>query len=281
MNTKLKDKVAVVTGAGGTLCSVIARDLSRQGMKVALLGRTLPKLESLRKNIEAAGGEAHAYCVDVTAISALTKVAGEINETLGPCSVLINGAGGKLPGGTMSLTEYTPSELAESSEMSIGFFNCDLNIFRDEVNLNLCSIAFTSQLFGKQIARSGGGSIINFASMASYRALSRIAPYAAAKAGVAAFTEWLAAYLAPSKIRVNAVAPGFFLNENNKKLLYNQDGSLTERGNQVLRHTPMRRFGTAEELLGCVNWLIDDDKASFVTGTTIPVDGGFLACPGT
>lgn len=277
---EMKNKVAVVTGAGGTLCSIIAKDLARQGMKVALLGRTFSKLENLRKDIEAAGGLAHAFQVDVTNTKLLSDVAESVNDTLGPCSVLINGAGGKLQGGTMSQKQFSEEEMTQTTERLTGFFNCDLSVFRDEVDLNLCSVAYASQAFGRMMVKTGGGSIVNFASMASFRPLSKVAPYAAAKAAVAIYTAWLAAYLAPANIRVNAIAPGFIINEKNQKLLYKEDGSLSARGEQVLLHTPMGRFGKAQELTGCVNWLIDQDASSFVTGITIPVDGGFLACPG-
>lgn len=281
MNALLKDKVAVITGAGGTLCSVIAKDLARQGMKVALLGRTLSKVEAVRDEIESAGGLAIALSVDVTDAEVVAKAAETVRQELGPCSVLINGAGGKLPGGTMTQVAFTPEELSEGTDKLIGFFNCDLGIFRDEVEMNLCSVAICSQVFGRDMAKQGRGAIINFASMTSFRPLSKVAPYAAAKAALVNYTEWLAAYLAPAGIRVNGIAPGFFVNERSRKLLYREDGSLSERGAQVIHHTPAGRFGEAQELLGCVNWLIDDSAASFVTGITVPVDGGFLACPGT
>lgn len=280
-NSKKVGMVAVVTGAGGTLCSEIAKDLAKQGMKVALLGRTLSKLEAVEEEIRAAGGEACSYSVDVTDSAAVQAVGQQVLGQLGPCRVLINGAGGKLPGGTMTQTEFTPEELEKSSDELNGFFNCDLGIFKDEVDLNLSGTAIPSQVFGKAMTQAGGGSIINFASMTSFRPLSKVAPYAASKAAIVNYTQWLAAYLAPAGIRVNAIAPGFFVNERSRKLLYKEDGSLSERGQQVIHHTPAKRFGEAKELLGCMNWLIDEDAASFVTGVTIPVDGGFLACPGT
>ena len=281
MSSITQEKIAVITGAGGTLCSVIAKDLARQGMKVVLLGRTLSKLEAVQKEIVESGGQAMVLSVDVTDSAAVQEAAQTVTRELGPCSLLINGAGGKLPGGTMSRTHFTPEELTSPSEELNGFFNCDLSIFRAEVDMNLSSVALCSQAFGRSMAENGGGSILNFASMTSFRPLSRVAPYAAAKAALVNYTEWLASYLAPAKIRVNAVAPGFFVNERSRKLLYQEDGSLSERGSQILHHTPAGRFGEAQELLGCVNWLIDEKAAGFVTGITVPVDGGFLACPGT
>ncbi|MEX2606487.1 MAG: SDR family NAD(P)-dependent oxidoreductase [Kiritimatiellia bacterium] len=278
-NKKAQQKVAVVTGAGGTLCSVMAKDLARQGMRVALLGRTRSSLDALREEIEAAGGDALTISVDVTDSGAVRDAGDQVREILGPCDVLLNGAGGKLAGTVTSRTEFDPAELLPDTGQ-IGFFNADLNLFRDEVDLNLCGTAIPTQVFGKHMAERSGGVVLNFASMTSYRPLSKTAPYSAAKAAIVNYTQWLAVYLAPAHIRVNAIAPGFFINERSRKLLYQEDGRLSARGEQVLRHTPAGRFGEAEELLGAMNWLIDDRLSSFVTGITVPVDGGFLACAG-
>lgn len=272
-------RVAVVTGAGGTLCSVMARDLARQGMRVALLGRTRASLDALREEISAAGGEALTVCVDVTDSAAVREAGERVIQELGPCDVLLNGAGGKLPGTVTSQTAFDPAELNPDSDLT-GFFNLDADLFRKEVDLNLGGTAIPTQVFGKQMAERGGGAVLNFASMTSYRPLSKTAPYSAAKAAIVNYTQWLAVYLAPAHIRVNAIAPGFFVNERNRKLLYREDGKLSARGEQVLSHTPAGRFGEAEELLGAMNWLIDDRLSSFVTGITVPVDGGFLACAG-
>lgn len=279
-DSSLPTHVAVVTGAGGTLCSTLCRDLARRGYRVALLGRTLDKLEQLAHEIEAEGGIARPFSVDVTDIPAVETVGKAVLEQLGPCRVLINGAGGKLPGSVTTRTAYTPEELDDASGIT-GFFNADLEIFRAEIDLNISGTVIPSQVFGKEMARVGGGSIVNFASMTSYRPLSRVAPYAAAKSAIVNYTQWLAAYLAPAKIRVNAIAPGFFINERNVKLLYDDEGQPSARGAQVLHHTPAGRFGEPHELLGTMNWLINDEQSGFVTGITVPVDGGFLACPGT
>jgi NAD(P)-dependent dehydrogenase (short-subunit alcohol dehydrogenase family) len=274
------NRVAVVTGAGGTLCSVIAKELARQGMQVALLGRTMHKLEAVAEGIRGAGGIALPIAVDVTHLGAVKDAAQEVYSDLGPCMVLVNGAGGKVPGTVTEQAAFAPEELDQDSEV-LGFFNCDLEAFRREVDLNLCGTVIPSQAFGRAMAVHGGGSIVNFASMASFRPLSRVAPYVAAKSAIVSFTQWLAAYLAPAHIRVNAIAPGFFLNERSRRLLLDDEGCPRPRGEQVLHHTPFGRFGEPEELLGCLNWLIDDRAAGFVTGVTVPVDGGFLACPGT
>lgn len=276
---ELTHRTAVITGAAGTLCSVIAKDLAGKGMKVALVGRTQSKLDALASEIAAAGGSALAVAADVTRTDQVKAAAERIEAELGTCRILVNGAGGKLPGMVTSQTEFIPEELDNDPEVN-GFFNLDMKTFHDEIALNLTSVAIVSQAFGRSMARAGGGTILNFASMTSYRPLSKVAPYVASKTGLVALTQWLSAYLAPAKIRVNAVAPGFFVNERSRKLLFNEDGSPSERGAQVLHHTPANRFGEARELLGTVNWLIDDEASGFVTGITVPVDGGFLACPG-
>ncbi len=271
---------AVITGAGGTICSVMALELARKGHPVALLGRTLSKLEKVASQIRNEGGTALCIAIDVTDITAVRQAGEQVFQELGPCRILINGAGGKLPGGVMSQTEYSPEELKEDSQ-ALGFLNCDLEVFRSEVDLNLSGTAIPSQVFGRQMAQAGGGNIVNFASMTSFRPLSKVPAYAAAKAAIVNYTQWLAAYLAPARIRVNAIAPGFIVNERSRKLLFNEDQSPSPRGTQVLNHTPMKRFGEADELIGTLNWLTDDACSGFVTGITVPVDGGFLSCPGT
>jgi len=271
--------VAVVTGAGGTLCSTLARHLARRQFALALLGRTRSSLETVAESIRAEGGTALCVPVDVTDKSAVREAGREVETTLGACRVLINGAGGKLPGGVMSASHFTPAELEPGSEV-LGFFNCEMDVFRREVELNLYGAALCSQVFGRSMAGAGGGSIIFFASMTSYRPLSKIAAYSAGKAALVNFTQWLASYLAPAHIRVNAIAPGFFVNERSRHLLFHYDGTPSERGADVLRQTPMGRFGEAHELIGTLDWLLDDQASGFVTGITVPVDGGFLACPG-
>ncbi|MEX2382671.1 MAG: SDR family NAD(P)-dependent oxidoreductase [Opitutales bacterium] len=275
----MPSKTAIITGAGGTLCSVMTLDLARKGYAVALLGRTLSKLETVAERICQDGGSARCIAVDVTDIAAVRAAGEQVLAELGPCRVLINGAGGKLPGGIMSQTTFSPDELKPDTD-TLGFFNSDLDVFRAELDLNICGTAIPSQVFGKQMTGAGGGSIVNFASMTSYRPLSKVPGYAAAKSAIVNYTQWLSAYLAPANIRVNAIAPGFIVNERSRKLLYNEDGTPSPRGAQVLGHTPMNRFGEANELLGALNYFIDDTASGFVTGVTLPVDGGFLACPG-
>lgn len=277
----LKDKVAVVTGAAGTLCSEVARELAKNGAKVALLGRTLPALEKVAAAIRDAGGTALPIACDVTDAGAVEKAREAVTRELGVCHFLINGAGGNQPDAVTTLTEFSPAELAKDKPAGTrGFFDLSLDRFEDVVRVNTLGTVVPCQVFGREMAQLGRGSILNFASMNSYRPLTRVPAYAMAKAGVVSFTQWLSVYLAPAHIRVNGVAPGFFVNDRSRKILMTPDGGLTARGQNVMGHTPLKRFGDAKELLGCVCWLLDDEKAGFVTGATIPVDGGFLASSG-
>lgn len=271
--------IAVVTGAGGTLCSEMARNLAAQGYKVALLGRTLDKLKAVEEEIKKDGGTAISVKVDVSD-EASVKAAKETIETeLGVPTVLINGAGGNQNEALTNITEFDERELSGDGSVK-GFFNLDIKVFQSVIDINTMGTVIPCMVFGKSMASKKRGVIINMASMNSYRPLSKVAAYGMAKAGIANFTQWLAAYLAPAGIRVNAIAPGFFLNDRSRKIMFNENGSQTARANSVLSHTPMKRFGEAAELIGCMNWLISDEAAGFVTGIVVPVDGGFLSTAG-
>ena len=274
----LQGKVAVVTGAGGTLCSVMACDLARRGAAVALLGRTESKLQRVADRIINEGGRPMVCVADVTDEKALADTRRRVHQAFGACDILINGAGGNQADAITATREFTPGELEDPETR--GFFNLDMSAFQRVIDANIMGTVKPCRIFGEDMARKGKGVIINFASMTSYRPLSRVGAYAAAKAGICNLTQWLASYLAPAGIRVNAIAPGFFVNERSRKLLFTSDGGYSQRGEQVLQHTPMKQFGDAEQLLGCLNWLIDDQAAGFVTGITVPVDGGFLSSPG-
>ena len=272
-------KIAVVTGAGGTLCSAVAKELARQQYRVVLVGRSLEKLRATEAEIEAFGGEALSLTADVKDREQMNALHEEVLKRWGRCSLLVNGAGGNQPDAVTTLNAFDPSELTETEGVR-GFFQLDMDRFLDVVNVNIMGTVIPCQIFARDMVELGGGVIINFASMNTYRPLSRIPAYALSKAGVSNFTQWLAAYLAPAGIRVNAIAPGFFLNDRSRKLLLTPDGGYSSRGANIIRQTPMKRFGEAEELLGCLNWLIDNEKAAFVTGITVPVDGGFLSDAG-
>jgi len=273
------NKVAIVTGAGGTLCSVMAINLASQGYKVALLGRSLDKLKLVEAAINEAGGVAISISTDV-ADEASVNAAKEIIEVeLGIPSVLINGAGGNQSEALTNISEFDDKELLNDGSVK-GFFNLSMDVFSNVINVNTMGTVIPCFVFGKMMAANKRGVIINIASMNSYRPLTKVGAYGIAKAGIANFTQWLAGYLAPANIRVNAIAPGFFLNERSRKIMFNEDGSHTARANSVLAHTPLKRFGEAPELIGCMNWLISDEAAGFVTGIVVPVDGGFLASSG-
>jgi NAD(P)-dependent dehydrogenase (short-subunit alcohol dehydrogenase family) len=275
----LNGRIAVVTGAGGTLCSEMARALARQGYRVALVGRTLAKLKKVEAEISAAGGSAISVVADVSDEEAVEAARRFIEKEMGVCSVLINGAGGNQPEALTGTVEFDERELLNDGSVK-GFFNLDMKVFQSVIDINTMGAVIPCFIFGRAMARQKQGCIVNFASMTSYRPLSKVAAYAMAKSGIATFTQWLAAYLAPANIRVNAIAPGFFLNDRSRRIMFNDDGSQTVRADNILRQTPMKRFGEAPELIGCLNWLIDEEASGFVTGITIPVDGGFLACPG-
>lgn len=280
-STPFTDKVAVVTGAGGTLCSSIARDLARQGARVALLGRTTASLAKVADEIRADQGHPLVIACDVTVPEDVGRAREAVTRDLGPCHFLINGAGGNQADAVTTLTEFSPGELAASRVAGErGFFDLNLSRFEDVVRVNTLGTVIPCQVFGREMAQLGRGSILNFASMNSYRPLTRVPAYGMAKAGVINFTQWLATYLAAANIRVNAVAPGFFVNDRSRKILMTPEGGLTARGQNVMTHTPLKRFGEAHELLGTVCWLLDDDRAGFVTGITVPVDGGFLGSSG-
>ncbi len=279
--TSFHNRTAVVTGAGGTLCSVVAVELARLGAKVALLGRTLEKLEPVATAIRAAGGTALPLRVDVTDAVAAEEARGRIASQLGPCELLVNGAGGNRPEAVTTINEFQPAEIGDAPPAGTrGFFQLDPRRLLEVLEVNTLGTLIPCQVFGREMARQGRGAIVNFASMNSYRPLSRNLAYAISKAGVVNFTLWLAAYLAPAGIRVNAVAPGFFVNDRSRQILMTDDGGLTARGQNVMAHTPLRRFGEASDLLGAVCWLLDDQRAGFVTGIVVPVDGGFLASAG-
>ena len=279
---KYDGKVAVVTGAGGTLCSCIAIDLAKKGAKVVLIGRTASKLERVASEIESAGGICRIEPCDVTDEKAIADIAERVAAEWGPCRYLINGAGGNnvraMPTRLrFSEADYTPTADFDKDR---GFFDIDMDAFKSVLEINTLGTVIPSRIFGLQMATAGGGSLLNFASMNTYRPLTRVAPYAMSKAAIANWTMFFAQYMAPANIRVNAIAPGFMVNERSRGYLMTPDGGLSPRGQQVIHHNPMGKFGEAADLLGCVDWLLDDTASSFVTGITVPIDGGFLASAG-
>ncbi|MBQ0105340.1 MAG: SDR family oxidoreductase [Armatimonadetes bacterium] len=265
---EIKNKVIAVTGASGVLCSQICRALGKAGAKVALLGRTFEKLEKLSLEIP---GSLPVVC-DVLDKDSLIKAYDTVKENLGIPDVLINGAGGNNPGATTSCEVWSENCDGKS------FFDISQEAFVKVFDLNILGTVLTSQVFAKDMA-GRGGSVINISSMNAFTPLTKIPAYSAAKAGVSNLTEWMAVHFAPAHIRVNAIAPGFFLTEQNRFLLTKEDGSLSERGNKIISHTPMERFGDPQDLEGAVIFLASEASA-FITGTVLPIDGGFNAYSG-
>jgi NAD(P)-dependent dehydrogenase (short-subunit alcohol dehydrogenase family) len=262
------DKVAVITGGAGVLCAAMCRRLAEDGAKVAVLDLKSSTAEQLAAEIRSAGGEAIGLRCDVLDRHSLEYAAREILERFKRVDILINGAGGNKPQATTS-----PDQ---------SFFELSADALRWVFDLNLIGTILPSQVFGKIMTDQKSGVILNISSMNAIRPLTRIAAYSAAKAGVSNFTQWLAVHMAHNyspEIRVNAIAPGFFVGEQNRKLLLNEDGSLTPRGQSIISHTPMARFGTPEDLLGTLLWLVSP-ASRFVTGIVVPVDGGFSAYSG-
>lgn len=277
---KFQNKVAVVTGAGGTLCSAISIDLAKKGAEVVLVGRTKEKLDAVLSEIKAFGGTAAAFPCDVTDQESVAELAAAAEETFGACSMLVNGAGGNNTKAMPTITQFDMRELTrELPEGEKGLYDIDLDAFRQVLLTNTMGTVYPTLEFAKQMA-ANGGSIINFASMNSYCPLTRCFSYAMSKAAISNLTQSFAAYFAPANIRINAIAPGFMVNERSRTYLGTVKDGLTERGGQVISHTPMGRFGEASDLLGCVSWLLDEDASAFVTGITVPVDGGFLTLSG-
>ncbi len=277
----LKDKVAVVTGAGGTLCSKIAIELAKCGVKVALVELTEERLDAVSAKIKEIGGVFHGYACDVTNEEMVAQLAEKVEKDLGLCNYLVNGAGGNSIKAMPTITKFDPRELTgELPEGERGLYDIDLEAFKGVLNLNTMGTVLPTIYFAKHMVKLGGGSVLNFASMNSYCPLTRCFAYAMSKAAITNLTQSFAAYYAPAKIRINAVAPGFMVNERSKNYLGTVEDGLTARGEAVINHTPMGRFGEAEDLLGYVKWILDDDVSAFVTGVTIPVDGGFLTLGG-
>ena len=273
----LSGKVAVVTGAGGILCSSMAEALAKCGAKVALLDLNEEAAKQSAETITAQGGIARGYQANVLEPGSLEEAHKKISKELGDCDILINGAGGNHPRATTDKEYFSMEDLKEDVKT---FFDLEQGGVEFVFNLNFIGTLLPAQEFARDMVGRKGCNILNISSMNAYTPLTKIPAYSAAKAAVSNFTQWLAVHFAEEGIRVNALAPGFFVTNQNEKLLYREDGSPTERTGKILAATPMKRFGMTEELIGSVLFYLCDEAAGFITGTVLPIDGGFSAYSG-
>lgn len=276
----LSGKVALVTGGGGVLCSEFAKALAASGAKVAVCDLRADAAQKVVDEITKDGGTAISVGANVLDKASLEAARKTILEKFGTVDILLNGAGGNNPKGTTSKDTLDPEDLEGTAEGIKTFFDLDPAGIEFVFNLNFLGTLLPTQVFAKDMAEKGDAVILNVSSMNAFRPLTRIPAYSGAKAAVSNFTQWLAVHFAKVGIRVNAIAPGFFLTNQNHDLLINPDGSYTARSQKILAHTPMNRFGVTDDLIGTLLWLVDNNASGFVNGTVIPVDGGFAAYSG-
>ncbi len=280
LHENLKGRVAVVTGGGGVLCGDFAKTLAKQGVKVAVLDLNEAAAQKVADEIVADGGVAIAVGCNVLEKESMENARAIINEKLGTCDILLNGAGGNNPKGTTTKETLEKIDLIEKNDDIKTFFDLDAAGISFVFNLNFLGTLIPTQVFARDMAEKENTCIVMVTSMNAYRPLTKIPAYSAAKAAVKNFTEFMAVHFADVGIRVNAIAPGFFSTNQNKTLLWNDDGTPTARTNKILNATPMKRFGEANELSGALLFLCDEAYSSFITGTSICVDGGFSAYSG-
>lgn len=277
LDTNLTGKVAVVTGAGGVLCSAFAKTLARAGAKVALLDLNEEAAQQFADEIVAEGGEAKAYKCNVLDKDVCYAVADQVQKDLGSCDILINGAGGNNPRATTDKEYFEAGDIDADTK---SFFDLDASGVEFVFNLNFLGTLIPTQACARQMVGKEGCNIINISSMNAFTPLTKIPAYSGAKAAISNFTQWLAVHFSKVGIRVNAIAPGFFSTKQNAKLLWNEDGTPTARTGKILAATPMGRFGESEELDGGLLFLLNNEAASFITGVVLPIDGGFSAYSG-
>ena len=277
IQTDLTGKVAVVTGAGGVLCGMFAKALAASGAKVALLDLNKDAAQAMADEIVADGGVAKAYATNVLDKAVLEEVHAAVLADLGPCDILINGAGGNNP---KASTDKEYFEVGDIEADTKSFFDLDKGGVEFVFSLNFLGTLLPTQVFAQDMIGREGCNILNISSMNAYTPLTKIPAYSGAKAAISNFTQWLAVHFANAGIRVNAIAPGFFVSNQNRALLFNPDGTPTARTEKILRGTPMNRFGESEELLGGLMFFLNDAASSFITGVVLPIDGGFSAYSG-
>ena len=277
LNVDLSGKVAVVTGAGGVLCGMFAKALAASGAKVAVLDLNETAAKKVAAEIRADGGAAKAYMCNVLDKESLKACHQAVLRDLGPCDILINGAGGNNPRATTDKEYFEPGDIDAETK---SFFDLEEKGVEFVFNLNFIGTLLPTQTFAKDMVGRDGCNILNISSMNAYTPLTKIPAYSGAKSAVSNFTQWLAVHFSKVGIRVNAIAPGFFSTKQNAALLWNEDGTPTARTGKILAASPMGRFGEPEELLGALLFLLDNEAASFITGVVLPVDGGFSAYSG-
>jgi len=278
MSKEFSNKVVVITGGGGVLCQEMAYALADKGAKIAILDLREENAKSVSDKISKTGATAVGIAANVLDINSLKKAHEQVVASLGKCDILINGAGGNHPKGTTSRNFLEEEDLSLGDEVKT-FFDLDPEGIKFVFDLNFIGTLLPTQVFAKDMIGKEGSTIINISSMNAFRPLTKIPAYSGAKAAISNFTQWLAVHFSRVGIRANAMAPGFFLTDQNRTLLTTADGSLTERGNTIISHTPMGRFGTPEDLIGTLLWLCGDGS-KFVTGVVVPIDGGFSAFSG-
>ncbi|HKL90986.1 MAG TPA: SDR family oxidoreductase [Allomuricauda sp.] len=276
---ELKGKVVAITGGGGVLCGTLAHAFANQGAKVCVMDLNMKSAEAVSERIINAGGDAIAVKVDVLDRKSLQVAKKEIAEKLGHCDILINGAGGNHPLGTTSEPYLLKKDLERTAEDFKTFFDLDMEGVQFVFNLNFIGTLLPTQIFSREMVGRTGCSILNISSMNAFTPLTKIPAYSGAKAAVSNFTQWLAVHFSKVDIRVNALAPGFFLTDQNRSLLTKEDGGLTPRGTTIIDQTPMGRFGEPEDLVGTSLWL-SSEQSKFITGIVVPIDGGFSAFSG-
>lgn len=271
-------KTVIITGAGGILCSIFAKALAKSGAKVALLDINYSAVKKVEDEITKSKNIAKAYEVNVLDKKNLSETYIKIKKDFGNCDILINGAGGNNAKATTTKEKYYKGDINKKDIMT--FFNLDSESISFLFNLNFLGTLLPTQVFTKDMVELGKGSIINISSMNAFSPLTKIPAYSAAKAAVSNFTQWLAVHFSETGIRCNALAPGFFVTNQNRNLLFDENGNPTARTEKILRGTPMNRFGEPEELVGPLLFLLNDSASSFVNGVVLPVDGGFNAYSG-
>ena len=272
-----ENKTVVITGGSGVLCREFAKAMAAEGAKVAVLGRTLSKLDEVVKEIEENGGTAISVVCDVVSEESVNAAKKIINEKFGKTDILINGAGGNNAAANTQ-KDYFEAGDKENDDVK-SFFDVSLDGFRYVFDVNITGTVIPTKAFMSDLIETKGN-VLNISSMSAYHPMTRVAAYSAAKAAVSNFTEWVAVHFAKAGVRCNAMAPGFFLTQQNHDLLVNPDGTNTSRADKIIAGTPMGRFGEPEGLIGTLLWITDNEKAGFVTGIVVPVDGGFNAYSG-